>query len=43
MVDEGDPPMDEEDYLADVDEACWMANYAEQEEDDFGHQCVISY
>ena len=43
MVDEGDPPRDEEDYLADVDEACWMANYAEQEEDAFGHQCVISY
>ena len=35
--------MDEEDYLAVVDEACWMANYAEQEEDAFGHQCVISY
>ena len=37
MVDEGDPQIDEEDYLADVDKAYWMDNYAEQEEDAFGH------
>ena len=43
MVDEGDPQIDEKDYLADVDEAYWMDNYAEQDEDAFGHQCFISY
>ena len=37
MVNEGDPQIDKEDYLADVDEAYWMDNYAEQEEDAFGH------